>query len=150
MAIQYAKCCRPIPGDEVIGQFRKGQGLLVHTRDCVTLKKQRVAARRRTSSEAITKITSLIPATMVTVLRETATLGPPGLVEVGAVLERDVGPIGYLRVGQAEAPGTVPGLAVLRPVGRGVGPGFCLALKFIVWATRPLSKIWPRFLEYLA
>ncbi len=35
VAIQYAKCCRPIPGDAVVGQFRKGQGLLVHTRDCV-------------------------------------------------------------------------------------------------------------------
>src|SRR2546423_4687848 len=41
VAIQYAKCCRPIPGDRVIGQFRRGQGLAVHTRDCVTLKKQR-------------------------------------------------------------------------------------------------------------
>ncbi len=41
VAIQYAKCCRPIPGDKVLGQFRKGQGLLVHNRDCVTLKKQR-------------------------------------------------------------------------------------------------------------
>jgi GTP pyrophosphokinase len=41
VAIQYAKCCRPIPGDNVIGQFRKGHGLAVHTRDCVTLKKQR-------------------------------------------------------------------------------------------------------------
>jgi GTP pyrophosphokinase len=42
VAIQYAKCCRPIPGDKVIGQFRKGQGLLVHTRECVTLRKQKV------------------------------------------------------------------------------------------------------------
>jgi GTP diphosphokinase / guanosine-3',5'-bis(diphosphate) 3'-diphosphatase len=42
VAIQYSKCCRPIPGDGIVGQFRKGQGLLVHTRDCVTLKKQRV------------------------------------------------------------------------------------------------------------
>ncbi len=41
VAIQYAKCCRPIPGDAIVGQFRRGQGLLVHTRDCVTLKKQR-------------------------------------------------------------------------------------------------------------
>jgi len=41
VAIQYGKCCRPIPGDTVVGQFRRGQGLLVHTRDCITLKKQR-------------------------------------------------------------------------------------------------------------
>jgi len=42
VAIQYARCCRPVPGDTLIGQFRKGQGLVVHLRDCVTLKKQRV------------------------------------------------------------------------------------------------------------
>src|SRR5438477_2440814 len=42
VAIQYARCCRPIPGDVVVGQFRKSQGLLVHMRDCVTLNKQRI------------------------------------------------------------------------------------------------------------
>ncbi|MFO1396084.1 MAG: bifunctional (p)ppGpp synthetase/guanosine-3',5'-bis(diphosphate) 3'-pyrophosphohydrolase [Burkholderiales bacterium] len=42
VAIQYAKCCRPVPGDAIVGQFRRGQGLLVHTRDCATLKKQRL------------------------------------------------------------------------------------------------------------
>src|SRR5512144_1448648 len=41
VAIQYARCCRPIPGDAIVGQFRKGQGLIVHLRDCVTLRKQR-------------------------------------------------------------------------------------------------------------
>jgi len=44
VAIQYAKCCRPVPGDVVVGQFRRGHGLLVHTRECVTLKKQRLDA----------------------------------------------------------------------------------------------------------
>ncbi|HVE49381.1 MAG TPA: bifunctional (p)ppGpp synthetase/guanosine-3',5'-bis(diphosphate) 3'-pyrophosphohydrolase [Casimicrobiaceae bacterium] len=42
VAIQYAKCCRPIPGDAIVGQFRRGQGLLVHLRDCASLKKHRV------------------------------------------------------------------------------------------------------------
>jgi GTP pyrophosphokinase len=42
VAIQYAKCCRPVPGDAIVGQFRKGQGLIVHSRDCVTLRKQRI------------------------------------------------------------------------------------------------------------
>jgi len=42
VAIQYAKCCRPIPGDAIMAQFRKGQGLIVHLRDCVTLRKQRI------------------------------------------------------------------------------------------------------------
>ncbi|MCC7115817.1 MAG: bifunctional (p)ppGpp synthetase/guanosine-3',5'-bis(diphosphate) 3'-pyrophosphohydrolase [Burkholderiales bacterium] len=42
VAIQYAKCCRPIPGDALVAQFRRGQGLTVHTRDCAALKRQRV------------------------------------------------------------------------------------------------------------
>jgi GTP pyrophosphokinase len=42
VAIQYAKCCRPVPGDAIVGQFRKGQGLIVHSRDCATLRKQRI------------------------------------------------------------------------------------------------------------
>ncbi len=44
VAIQYGKCCRPIPGDSIVGQFRRDQGLLVHTRDCLTLKKQHIEA----------------------------------------------------------------------------------------------------------
>ena len=42
VAIQYAKCCRPLPGDAIVGQFRRGQGLIVHVRDCISLRKQRV------------------------------------------------------------------------------------------------------------
>src|SRR5205807_10022361 len=42
VAIQYSKSCRPIAGDALVGQFRRGQGLFVHTRDCQTLRKSRV------------------------------------------------------------------------------------------------------------
>jgi GTP pyrophosphokinase len=41
MAVQYAKCCRPIPGDPIIGVIKSGQGLLVHTHDCPSLRKGR-------------------------------------------------------------------------------------------------------------
>src|SRR5258706_806736 len=34
LAVQFAPCCHPIPGDTIIAQIRKGQGLLVHTADC--------------------------------------------------------------------------------------------------------------------
>ena len=34
MAVQFAKCCRPIPGDPVLGFVKKGQGLVIHTHDC--------------------------------------------------------------------------------------------------------------------
>ena len=34
MAVQFANCCRPIPGDPIIGFIKKGQGMVVHTHDC--------------------------------------------------------------------------------------------------------------------
>ncbi|HMM53460.1 MAG TPA: bifunctional (p)ppGpp synthetase/guanosine-3',5'-bis(diphosphate) 3'-pyrophosphohydrolase [Candidatus Desulfobacillus sp.] len=34
MAVQLAHCCRPIPGDPIVGLIRKGQGLVVHVADC--------------------------------------------------------------------------------------------------------------------
>ncbi|NOT81330.1 MAG: bifunctional (p)ppGpp synthetase/guanosine-3',5'-bis(diphosphate) 3'-pyrophosphohydrolase, partial [Gallionella sp.] len=41
MAVQFAPCCRPIPGDPIIGVIKSGQGLVVHTHDCPTLHKGR-------------------------------------------------------------------------------------------------------------
>jgi GTP diphosphokinase / guanosine-3',5'-bis(diphosphate) 3'-diphosphatase len=37
MAVQFAMCCRPIPGDPIIGQIKGGQGLVIHTHDCPTI-----------------------------------------------------------------------------------------------------------------
>ena len=34
MAVQLATCCRPIPGDAIVGSIKKGQGLVVHGSDC--------------------------------------------------------------------------------------------------------------------
>ncbi|HCI12649.1 MAG: guanosine-3',5'-bis(diphosphate) 3'-pyrophosphohydrolase [Gallionellales bacterium GWA2_60_142] len=39
MAVQFAKCCSPIPGDPVIGIIKSGQGLVIHTHDCPTLRR---------------------------------------------------------------------------------------------------------------
>jgi len=41
MAVQFAQCCRPIPGDPIVGVIKSGQGLLVHTHDCPTLRRGR-------------------------------------------------------------------------------------------------------------
>ncbi|MBU6467703.1 MAG: bifunctional (p)ppGpp synthetase/guanosine-3',5'-bis(diphosphate) 3'-pyrophosphohydrolase [Betaproteobacteria bacterium] len=41
IAVQFAHCCRPIPGDAIIGIIKKGQGLLIHTQDCRAIKQYR-------------------------------------------------------------------------------------------------------------
>jgi guanosine-3',5'-bis(diphosphate) 3'-pyrophosphohydrolase len=41
MAVQFAQCCRPIPGDPIVGVIKSGQGLMVHTHDCPTLRRGR-------------------------------------------------------------------------------------------------------------
>ena len=41
VSVQLAPCCLPIPGDQIIGQLRRDQGLLVHTSDCSQAKRQR-------------------------------------------------------------------------------------------------------------
>jgi RelA/SpoT family (p)ppGpp synthetase len=41
MAVQLARCCRPIPGDPIIGHISKGQGLVIHTHDCKVIAKSR-------------------------------------------------------------------------------------------------------------
>ena len=33
-SVQYAHCCRPIPGDDIIGYLGHGEGLVVHTAEC--------------------------------------------------------------------------------------------------------------------
>ncbi len=41
MAVQFAQCCHPIPGDPIIGLLNKGQGMLIHTHDCPVIAKTR-------------------------------------------------------------------------------------------------------------
>jgi len=44
MAVQFGKCCMPIPGDPIIGVIKSDQGLVIHTHDCATLRKGRGSA----------------------------------------------------------------------------------------------------------
>jgi len=32
--IHFAKCCKPVPGDQVVGFISRGRGVIVHTADC--------------------------------------------------------------------------------------------------------------------
>ena len=41
MALQFAKCCHPIPGDPIIGFIKTGRGMMIHTHDCPVVAKTR-------------------------------------------------------------------------------------------------------------
>jgi RelA/SpoT family (p)ppGpp synthetase len=41
MAVQLATCCRPIPGDAIVGSMKKGQGLVVHNAECRIIERSR-------------------------------------------------------------------------------------------------------------
>ncbi len=43
MAVQFAQCCRPIPGDPILGFINKDKGLIIHTHDCLSVRKFRLA-----------------------------------------------------------------------------------------------------------
>jgi GTP pyrophosphokinase len=38
-SVQFARCCRPVPGDAILGYLGRGEGLVVHTRDCPVARK---------------------------------------------------------------------------------------------------------------
>ena len=38
-SVQYARCCRPIPGDHIVGYLGRGEGLVVHSAECTVVKK---------------------------------------------------------------------------------------------------------------
>ena len=37
MAMHYAKCCHPLPGDKIVGIIHTGSGVTIHTSDCEML-----------------------------------------------------------------------------------------------------------------
>jgi GTP pyrophosphokinase len=37
MAISYAGCCHPLPGDRIVGIVTTGKGVTIHTKGCATL-----------------------------------------------------------------------------------------------------------------
>ncbi len=48
MSVTFADCCRPIPGDPIVGQFNFGKGIVVHSENC-----KRIASLRGQADKCI-------------------------------------------------------------------------------------------------
>jgi GTP diphosphokinase / guanosine-3',5'-bis(diphosphate) 3'-diphosphatase len=47
VSVQLAQCCQPIPGDSIIGQLKRDQGISVHATDCDVAKRLHAKERDR-------------------------------------------------------------------------------------------------------
>ena len=82
-SIQFAPCCRPIPGDAIVGYLGRGEGLVVHTEDCAVAKR----LQHRDSERFIAVDWSDEPVrTFETNLRVTVANGKGVLARVAAAL----------------------------------------------------------------
>lgn len=45
--VRFARCCGPLPGDEILGFVTRGRGMTVHRTDCVNIKHMDELDRRR-------------------------------------------------------------------------------------------------------
>ena len=90
MAVQFAKCCHPIPGDPIVGFIKKNQGLVIHIHDCPLIAKNRKSKNNWldvTWSQDITKLfeanIKMVVANQRGVLARVAT----GIAEAGSNID---------------------------------------------------------------
>lgn len=47
VAVHFAKCCSPLPGDEIVGYVTRGRGVTIHRSDCINVINMSEADRQR-------------------------------------------------------------------------------------------------------
>ena len=62
LLVRFAKCCNPLPGDQIVGFITRGRGLTVHARDCLTVAKSVLDRERLINVEWDVETPALEPA----------------------------------------------------------------------------------------
>ena len=99
-SVQFAPCCKPIPGDGILGYLGRGEGLVVHTDDCAVAKR----LEHRDSERFISVDWSDEPARLFdTELLITVANGKGVLARVAASLASGEADITHVNMGQERA-----------------------------------------------
>ena len=99
-SVQFATCCRPIPGDGILGYLGRGEGLVVHTDDCAVAKR----LQHRDSERFIAVDWSDEPVRLFeTTLLITVANGKGVLARVAAALASAEADITHVNMGQERA-----------------------------------------------
>ena len=99
-SVQFATCCRPIPGDAVLGYLGRGEGLVVHTDECAVAKR----LQHRDSERFIAVDWSDEPVrAFETSLLVTVSNGKGVLARVAAALASAEADITHVNMGQERA-----------------------------------------------
>jgi len=99
-SVQFAPCCRPIPGDSILGYLGRGEGLVVHAEDCAVARK----LRNKDSERFISVDWSDEPVrTFETGIVVTVTNGQGVLARVASALAASEADITHIDMGQEAA-----------------------------------------------
>jgi len=82
LLVYRAKCCNPIPGDEIVGYITRGRGVAVHTRACPNVQNLLYQTERRIAVEWGTGSAATFPVQLTVRARDRAGL----LAEITAVI----------------------------------------------------------------
>jgi GTP pyrophosphokinase len=100
LSVQYASCCKPIPGDRIVGYLGRGEGLVVHAEDCVVARRLRARdAERFLEVEWADEPTRPFDTTVVV----TVTNGKGVLARVAASIASAEGDITHVDMGDEPA-----------------------------------------------
>ena len=58
VAVKFAKCCSPVPGDDIVGFVTRGRGIMIHRTDCVNIVNMSSVERSRLIEASWTKPSS--------------------------------------------------------------------------------------------
>jgi GTP pyrophosphokinase len=94
MALHFAKCCHPIPGDRIVGIVTTGKGITIHVMDCETLENYADAPERWIDVAWDTKDET----THIGRIRAYISHEPAALATVTQVIAKELGNISNLKI----------------------------------------------------